>query len=386
MKIIWLHAHFLNWMGGHNYIYEVAKRIRQRHNLVVLSSASTDDARNKMASINVPLHDLSGKSTDSLIYWLFLKSYIKKEEKRIYPFLKDCDIVISSHFPFNIIGNHSKKPHLYCCWEPYALFYDEHYIKGFRLRERLLIRLMALLYKNLDIDATREAARVLTISQYNKDWIKRIYGRGDAVVTYEGVDTEFFRPIENNELKRKYNGFKLIMHSTDFTAIKGTEHLIHAIPLILKKVPKIKVLITHSLKNQDKKKAIVKLAEELGVLEAIELLGRVDYNLLPAYYSISDVVVQPSVNQSMSLSVKEGMSCGTPIVTSTEGREQTEDGEAGFLVDPHNKEALSKAIVTILKDKKLSEGMGRRGREIVMKRFSWDAVANIFLKVIGEVS
>jgi glycosyltransferase involved in cell wall biosynthesis len=88
----------------------------------------------------------------------------------------------------------------------------------------------------------------------------------------------------------------------------------------------------------------------------------------------------------MSLSVKEAMACGTPVVTSLEGYEQTADGDAGYLVDPRNSVGLGEAIARILINPELATCMGQRGREITASRFSWDSVASVFRSAIEGVA
>jgi phosphatidylinositol alpha-1,6-mannosyltransferase len=233
-------------------------------------------------------------------------------------------------------------------------------------------------YRKWDLVATRSARRVLTLSQFNRDWIKRVYGRDDAVLTYEGVDTKFFRPAYYAPVRAAHPGDNIILHSTDFTKIKGTEYLIRALPIVKRVIPDAKLLVTHTLSNPKRQLDVERLALLLGVSDMVDFIGRVDYQLLPAYYTRASVVVQPSINQSMSLSVKEAMACGIPVITSLEGYEQTNDGDAGLLVDPRDTHALGQALVRILSDKALAKRMGRRGREIVSTRFSWDTVAARF--------
>lgn len=386
IKLAWFHPHLKNWTGGSNYIYEVCQRMRKVYDLVILTSVLGPIAESKIRPLDIPVYELSGKSTDDQFYWIFLKSYINKEYEKAYRYIKYCDVVISSHFPFNIIAEKFNKPHIYCCWEPCAFFHDENYINGLNYYERMFIKFIALFYKNLDIEATKKADKILTLSKFNKEWIKRVYQRNDAVITYEGVDSNFFKRKKDIKLEQRYKGFKVIMHSTDFTAIKGTNFLILSLPEILKKFPKTKVLITYTLENQKEKKKIENLARKMGVLKTIEFLGRIEYTLLPFYYTLANVVVQPSIKQSMSLSVKEAMACKTPIVTSLEGEEQTKNGKAGFLVNPKDVIKSSRAILEILRNEKLAKRMGEEGRRIVIKKFSWEAVTNVFIKTIESLN
>jgi glycosyltransferase involved in cell wall biosynthesis len=387
-QILWLHSHFLNWTGGHQYVYEVIKRLRGSYDIRLIASAASAQAEQKFAEIAVNLRKVNVRSTNSAAFWLTLPVQIQRERNRILRTTspKAVRATISSMFPMNVVAEQLEAPHVQLCWEPYALFWDEPYLKDFKPSERVFCRVMRLAYGSLDLDATRKASALLTLSDFNRRWIGSVYGRDDGRLTYEGVDGQFFRPTRSPQVDDRYPDRKIILHSTDFTATKGTEHLIRALPFVRQGVPDVKVLITHTLTNPDRKRQMQDLASNLGVLDLLDFIGRVDYQLLPAYYTRADVVVQPSINQSMSLSVKEAMACGTPIVTSPEGHEQTVDGDAGFLVDPRDSSALGGAIVRILSDGGLAARMGERGREITATRFSWDSVAATFERAIEDVA
>jgi glycosyltransferase involved in cell wall biosynthesis len=386
-RILWLHSHFLNWTGGHQYVYEVVKRLCTWYDVALAASAASGVARGKLAEIDVDLQLLNVRSTNSAAFWLTLPFQLRQEAARVRGSIHTGSLraIVSSMFPMNVLAEGFDAPHIYVCWEPYALFWDNSYLRSFKPSERVFCRAMRLLYARLDLQSTRSATRVLTLSNFNKRWIDQIYGRDDARVTYEGVDTDFFKPTPTPSLERAFSDQKIVLHSTDFTSIKGTEHLIRALPLVKQAVPDLKVVVTHTLSNPHQHHRLLALARELGVADVLEFVGRVEYAMLPAYYTHADVVVQPSVNQSMSLSVKEAMACATPVVTSLEGYEQTSNGDAGFLANPRDPAALASAITRILEDDQLARRMGERGREIARTRFSWDAVAAAYRDTIEDL-
>jgi len=376
MKIAWLHSHFLNWMGGHKYIFEVTKRLAKEHEIIVLTSIASKYAQVQFDSINIPLKTLNCCSTNDPLYWLFLPAMVKKEVENLKR-ICNTDVVIASYFPANLWAMELKKPYLQICYEPLAFFYDHRFLQEYSLPVRVFLKIMKLLYQNWDKEALLTAKKVITLSEYNRNWIVDCYGRDDIVVNYEGVDINFFKPRRNNHLDKKYKGLKIIFHSTDFTPIKGTDILIRTLPLVLGKVPNLRVLISSTLSNQSEKGKMIKLAKKLDIESYFEFLGFIDYALLPSYYSLADIVVQPSRGQSMSLTVKEAMACETPIITCVEGREQTKDGDAGFLVDINDRQTLANRIIKILSNNKLSKNLGKRGREIINDKFTWDHVSLI---------
>lgn len=382
MKILWLHSHFLNWMGGHKYVFEVTKRFSKDHQVTVCTSVASDYAKKQFQTINVPLHTVNFLSTNNPLYWFFLKQMINYEVSKLRVFANSADVIITSYFPAHLWAKKLNKPYIQICFEPLAFFYDQKFLSGYAFPIRLFYRSMKALYNRLDKEALLAAKSVLTLSKFNKDWIKSVYGRKDIGVVYEGVDTDFFKPTKNKTLQKKYSGKRIILHSTDFTPTKGTDLLVNSLPKVVKRFPNLLLLITSTLGNLKKMEF---LADKLGVRKNIVFLGNVDYLLLPAYYTLADVVVQPTRGQSMSLTVKEAMACEKPVITGLEGREMIQDGEEGFLVNSINKEALSSAIIKILKNRRLSLQMGKKGRKIIKEKFSWDKVSDSILKSIDDI-
>ncbi len=271
-KILWLHPHFLNWMGGHRYIYEVIRRLNSRCGceITLSTGAFSRFAKRQFHDIGIKTRELLGFSTNNPVYWLFLPIFLKIELNILKNEAKNADAVISSMFPMNVLASKLSRRTIQLCYEPYAFFHDPNFIAGFPFLQRFFVKLMARLYSSLDIKATKEAKKVLTLSRYNRDWIKKVYGRSDAIVVYEGVDTNFFRPKHDPGLEKKYKNYNVVFHSTDFTAIKGTPYLIQALSKVRKKIPNLRLLITHTLDNEKEKQKIIKLARDLGVLKNIE--------------------------------------------------------------------------------------------------------------------
>ena len=379
--ILWLHPHFLNWMGGHKYIYEVVVRLSRKYRVTIASAKFSPEAIKKFKAKQIKTFELSGISTNNPLYWLFLPYFILKDALRLRKVIYKYKVVISSMFPMNIVAMILGIKHIQLCYEPYAFFYDENFINGFTAMQRFFLNLAKIMYSWIDKLATRDAEVVLTLSDFNKRWIRTIYKR-NSIIVYEGVDTGFFRATSNKELEKRYFSYKVLFHSTDFTRIKGTEYLFKALPLIRESIPNVKLLISSTIQNNSEKNKLLKYAGEKGFNDSIEFLGFVPLDLLPAYLSLAKVVVQPSIGQSMSLTVKEAMSCSTPVVTSLEGKEQFKNREAGYLVDPKESENLAGSVVKLLKDDKIAKNMGLNGVRIVREKFSWDAVCGKIEKQI----
>lgn len=386
-RLYWLHPHFYNWMGGHKFIYEVIVRLRQQHHLdvILVTNGLTASAQRRFQQAGVPIITTLPWSTNNPLYWLLLPLMLWFEKwylltvKKIDPHAG----FISSMFPANRLALSVSPRAVQLCYEPFAFFYDQTFLAGFPLGYRLFAHFTKVCYQGWDRASVQTQRAIMTISQFNRRWISQAYGV-DSTVVYEGVDTAFFKPTSSAQLTQKYAGRQFIFHSTDYTPIKGTTFLIQALPGILAARPQTKLVISETMPDSPMKKDVLDLASRLKVRQAIEFAGFLPYEELPAYLSHAAVVIQPSINQSMNLTIKEAMACETAVITSLEGNEQTADGEAGFLVDPHDTGTLVKRALECLTSAPRRQRLGKRGRQIILATFSWDSVTSKIYRVLTK--
>ncbi len=126
----------------------------------------------------------------------------------------------------------------------------------------------------------------------------------------------------------------------------------------------------------------IKIAHEFGVFEKFIFTGGIPFEQVPLYVNSSDVCVAPFKiyrNAKIGLSplkIYEYLACGKPVVSSRiPNIEFIEQQKAGILVEPENPEELAKAIIKLLENESLREEMGKNGRDLVVKYYSWEANA-----------
>jgi trehalose synthase len=105
---------------------------------------------------------------------------------------------------------------------------------------------------------------------------------------------------------------------------------------------------------------------------------------------ISAVILQKSIREGFGLTVSEAQWKETPVVASRVGGipEQLLDGETGFLVDPLDISGCADKVVTLLKDRKLADSMGKKAREHIRKNFlitrHLDDYLNLFIDLLNN--
>lgn len=391
-KIIWLHSHFLYWMGGTKFIFEIIKKLRSSFDIVVIVEKSSKLALDNYKSQNVKFVSLNKTTSTSPFYWMTLplQIYINYAKiKRVVEKQKP-QVIVTSMFPMNIFPLLFKTPGVQYCFEPFAFFHDPEFTKGFGLPKRIFIKILSFIYKNLDIKLARKSSILITLNQTTAKSIEEIYKR-KPVISYAGIDSKHFKKFISTNIYEKYKDYEIIVHSTDYTPVKRTDAMIKIFSKVNRKHPKTKLLITSTIPNLKEVAKLKSLARRLSVLKSIEFLGFVEYATLPQIYSIAKVLVQTSYSEnsgttSMALPVKEALACGTPCVRFPIKNEDVVDNQTGYLVDPRDEQAMVKAIIKILEwpDEKFRSA-SFIGRQTILNKYTWRKTSDIVKRAISSI-
>ncbi|MFO7914959.1 MAG: glycosyltransferase family 4 protein [Candidatus Krumholzibacteriales bacterium] len=129
-----------------------------------------------------------------------------------------------------------------------------------------------------------------------------------------------------------------------------------------------------------------KIIGENGLSRNVILTGKRED--VPAVLTLLDLFVLPSYREGMPRSVLEAMASSLPVVASDiRGcREEVIAGETGLLVPPGDFRALASAIRTILGNPRLASSMGKKGREMVLKRHDERVIVDNQVKHINRLA
>jgi glycosyltransferase involved in cell wall biosynthesis len=100
-----------------------------------------------------------------------------------------------------------------------------------------------------------------------------------------------------------------------------------------------------------------------------------------------DLLVLPSIGESFSNAVLEGMAAGVPVIASRSGGnpEMVEHGTTGLLVPPRQSRLLADAVLELLADPARMRSMGRAGRARAQRRFSIDVCVRRYERAYARV-
>jgi glycosyltransferase involved in cell wall biosynthesis len=258
--------------------------------------------------------------------------------------------------------------------------------------DRLYSRFMIPLY-------CRRAVRVLTNSDTLGEELVRYVGvpRGKLRTVYASAD-ESFRPIvDPGALARVRERYRLPAEPFLLMVVKGHQVMGQAAGREL--TPRKNVALAVQAYGRMRARALAAgltppplVILGLGIAErltpavvaehtdpsAVHTPGFVEFDDMPALYSLARALVFPSRYESFGIPIVEAMACGCPVITATTSACPEVAGDAAILVDPDDVEGLATAMYRVSTDDALAEDLRGRGLRRAAG-FSWSSSARTLL-------
>lgn len=198
----------------------------------------------------------------------------------------------------------------------------------------------------------------LWISEYDQSLHPQV--KRPSRIIYGGVDEHFFSPADSG----KKEGF---LYVGRIFPNKGVHDLIEALP------EGIRLEVVGSIHND----AYGARLKAMSQGRNISFCSGAPDRDLPGKYRKTIATVLPSHTDGGFTTALESMACGVPVIGTRVGSlpELVTDGRTGFLVPPNDPPALREKMKYLIEHPAEAEKMGRLGREEVLKRFTWNQVA-----------
>lgn len=231
------------------------------------------------------------------------------------------------------------------------------------------------------------ADRVITVSQFSKEEIKRLWKIGDdkIIVSYPAPDP-VFRPFNDEEkqaIRKKYNlKYRFVIFVGSFFTRRRIPELIMGFESARRG---LKVDWQLALVGQNHTRPftdIKKIAREANLRmggEMIKIMEKLIPADLPVLYSASGAAVYISDYEGFGLPVLEAMSSGTPVITSKKSSLPEAGGRAAYYLKENTPEEISAALKRFFSDDSMRRELVVLGQNHA-RRFSWEKTADIILK------
>ncbi len=185
----------------------------------------------------------------------------------------------------------------------------------------------------------------------------------EKIITFpEGIDTSIFPVFSDKIMMRE----PIVVCTRAFRPVYDIPTLIRAVPIVIKKNPRVKFLFIGDGPNQ---KEMKKRTESLNVSDNVKFLGYLPWKELVKYLHKSAIYVSPSLSDGTSASLLQAMVSGSfPIVSDIPANtEWIKHGENGYVFPVGNSNKLANLILMAIDNPTLRENAGKLNSQLVMK-------------------
>lgn len=229
-----------------------------------------------------------------------------------------------------------------------------------------------------------------------RDAFPQFAGRCHTI--HNGVDADVFSP--NGRAVSPHGTGKQILFLGRIVPEKGAHVLLQAFQKVFEKHPDTELVmvgpigltprdfvlsLSHDAQTASLSRfydgnyeSALKSPELSGRTGRVSFVGNIPYPSQTDYYRKADVFVCPSVwNDPFPLIVLEAMAAGACVVATRSGGipELVEHEKTGLLVERGDPRSLADAMIRLLEDEDLRRSLGHAGRQRIVERFTWDAIA-----------
>jgi spore coat protein SA len=237
-------------------------------------------------------------------------------------------------------------------------------------------------------------AGFLACSQFVLDRERDRLGRGAVLsrVVYNGVEVESFLPLYDHDTAARH--LRQHYHLTDEPTVlfagklresKGVQILLQAMGRVWQARPRAALVLVGGTEYGRGRTAretpfMRDLRRQLAAARGrVVLTGFIPPADMPRTYLLGDLFVGPSqIEEGLGLVFLEAAAAGLPVIATRMGGipEVVRPGDTGLLLGRQDDDAeLAEKILLLLDDPPLRQRLGRQGREMVCRHFSWEHIA-----------
>lgn len=207
------------------------------------------------------------------------------------------------------------------------------------------------------------------------------------------VNTRHFTPVAFDHIAHRHNiaqDEKVVLFVGGLDKahyFKGVDVLIRAFEIVTRTMSKpVRLVIVGKGELQQQYEILVRAK---GIEDKVVFAGGVSYNDLPAYYSLADVTVLPSLDKSEAFGIVllESLACETPVIASHLPGVRTAfvHEREGYAVGIKNEGEIAGRIRDILSNEERAREMGRLGRERVVATNDTEVIGNSLVALYEDL-
>ncbi len=202
------------------------------------------------------------------------------------------------------------------------------------------------------------------------------------------VDLGHFRTVNSLQLhafRRQWEGKDVVLYVGRMEPVKNIPLLVDAFSQVLGAHKGAHLVLVGTGSQEGR---IREEVAKRGIEEKVTFAGAVSPDRMPLYYHMAQVVVLPSVSESLGKVLIEAGMARVPVVATRNGGAEyiVEHDRTGLLVPQKDAAALARAISRLLGDKRYAKHLGNAAPPILKKKFDYEHAVTQWVQVWKDVA
>lgn len=311
------------------------------------------------------------------------KSFIVNRDFRA-EMLRVYDAAVAEFRPDVVHIDHLQMARFVRFGGPYGTVLDQHNVESIIIKRvaetsrSMPMRLYAGIewpkLQAYELDICRKCDMVLTVSDEDKATLLRLdSGIANIHSVPIGVDVDYFGKFE------RQTGSKNILSVGTMYWPPNIDSMLYfcrdILPLVAAKAPDC----TLTIAGQRPARSIQALASD----PRVKVTGYVD-DMRKTAHECGVFIVPLRSGSGVRVKLLNAMAMGLPIVSTSVGAEGLDVVNGEHLLIADEPKDFARCVVELLGNPDLAEQLGRRAREMVCQKYSWEIVGRELLRLYGE--
>jgi len=200
-------------------------------------------------------------------------------------------------------------------------------------------------------------------------------GINQCVMIPNGVETDVFKPLRDDEKRRVRDVFNLPQDKRLIVTTSRLEHK-NGVQDLIVAVAKLSDVYLAIAGDGSKRAALEALAREHNVADRVLFLGHVMHEKVGALVAAADVYARTPLAEGFGIVFLEAMAAEVPVVATPVGgiSDFLENGVTGLFGETGNADSIAHALQRVLTDESLRASLIANASALVAETYDWDHI------------
>lgn len=220
---------------------------------------------------------------------------------------------------------------------------------------------------------------VIVPTLYMLDFVKRNFKIKKFTIIPIGMKAD------NNYEKKQYHNEKIVLCIGRIEKVKNPQVILKAVPYIVDNIKDVKfIFVGRKIGNYGRE--FDSLIDKLKINKYVEVIEKMDWQQLNKLCLNSDVIVKPSLEGALDMTLIESIASKVPLVCSNiPSFKEVIGEEAGILVNPYDEKSWAENIIKVLTDKTMADNIAMKAFELYRNKYSIEKIAEKLISFYQEI-